>query len=196
MIIKLEDDWDKALEKAVEVLNKGQVIIYPTDTVYGIGADATNIEAVKKVYKIKERDITKPLLVLVSGLRMLLDYFEPNGREILEIQRHFPGPYAFILKTRKKMLFGEKEIGVRVPNHYFCRKVSEELGKPIITTSANISGKKAPSSIEKIENKIKERVDLIIDGGISKHKYASTVVNIREKKIIRKGAGDYSFNYD
>ena len=195
-MISLREDWDLALEKGVETLKKGGVMVYPTDTVYGIGGDATNIEVVKRVYRIKKRDPAKPLLVMVSGLKMLLDYFEPTGREILEIQRKLPGPYAFILKARKKMLFGEEEIGVRVPDHFFCRKLSEELGKPIITTSANISGNKAPISVDELEEEIKKNVDLIIDGGKAKYSHSSTVVNIREKKIIRQGAGEYSFNYD
>ncbi len=196
MIIRLEEDWDRAIEEATKIIKKGGIVVYPTDTVYGIGGDATKIEVVKKIYSIKKRDLKKPLLVLVSGLKMLLDYFEPNGREILEIQKHFPGPYAFILKTRKKLLFGEEEIGVRVPDHYFCRKLSEEVGKPIITTSANISGEEPPASIDKISEEIKDKVGLIIDGGISKYKYSSTVVNIREKRIIRQGIASYSFDYD
>lgn len=193
MIIKLEEDWDLALEKGVDILKKGGVIAYPTDTVYGIGGDATNIEVVKRVYKLKKRDFNKPLLVLVSGLKMLLEYFEPNVEELTEIQKYLPGPYAFILKTRKKMLFGEEEIGVRVPNHFFCRKLSEELGKPIITTSANISGSNPAISVDSLEDEIKRGVDLVIDGGVSKYKFSSTVVNIREKRIIRKGYGEYSF---
>ncbi len=193
-IINLSSQWDEALERSLEILRKGGVIVYPTDTVYGVGGDSTNLKVVERVYSIKEREKNKPLLVMVSGLKMLLEYFEPTGKELLAIQRHLPGPYAFILRTRKKLLFGEKEVGVRVPNHFFCRKLCEELGNPIITTSANISGNSPPVELKDLDKKIVERVDLVIDGGRLKYGISSTVVNIREKKIIRRGYYDFSFN--
>lgn len=193
MIISLRDEWDKALEESIKALKNGDVIIYPTDTVYGIGADATNEKAVERIYEIKGRSRDKPLSVMVSGLNMLLKYFEPTGEEILTIMKYLPGPYTFILKARERLLFGENEVGVRVPSHYFCRKLSEELGKPIVSTSANISGKESPKEFGEIEPSLIESVAVAVDGGKTLKGTPSTVIHIREKRIIRQGAGPFSF---
>lgn len=191
-IISLKE-WDKAFEKAKQALLKGEVIIYPTDTVYGIGCDALNKEAVKKVYEIKKREISKPLSLLISGLDMLLKYFKPTTKEIEYFMKHMPGPYTFIIESKVAFPYQPKRVGVRVPAHFFGRKLSEEIGKPIITTSANISGKEPALKVEEIEEEIKSSVEVIIDGGEAKYKKPSTVVDIKNKKIIREGAKPFHF---
>lgn len=122
MIINLETQYDEAIEKSVKILKNGGTIVYPTDTLYGLGADATNDEAVKKVFQIKKRSLAKPVSVIVSGLTMLTDYFEPNGKEILVLTKNLPGPYTFILKTSKRIHLGLENVGVRVPSNFFLSK--------------------------------------------------------------------------
>ncbi len=192
-IIDLNDRYEEAIERTVSALKEGKLIIYPTDTVYGIGCDATNESAVNKLYKVKERNRDKPLSVLVGGLGQIIKYFDINGEELMYITKYLPGPYTFILKTKREMPVSKNDkIGVRVPNYVFIRKVALKLGRPIVTTSANISGKNPPKSIYELDE-IKDRADLIINGGTTKEQLPSTVVDIRERKIIRVGAGPFEF---
>lgn len=194
MIVDLQKDWDLALDSCIKALKENKLIIYPTDTLYGIGCNASSDEAVKSIYAVKKRELSKPFSVMVSGLKMLLDFFEPTGEELIVISKYLPGPYSFILKARKRLLFGIDEISVRVPQHYFCRKLCDELGSPIVTTSANLSGDLPCFRFEDLDEKILEKVAISINGGETIFKEGSTVINIRQKEILRKGAGVFSFN--
>ena len=191
MIIRLEKEWDMALKEAIRVVKNKGVFIYPTDTVYGIGGNAFSKEVVERINKIKGRE-RKPYSVLVGNLEMVIRYFEV-GDYLNYITQYLPGPYTFLLKPKIKMAVSNDLVGLRVPDHYFIRKVSIESGLPIITTSANKSGERPPSSIDEIDESIIKSVDLVIDGGESKHKEPSTVVDLINKKILRQGAGLFKF---
>lgn len=195
MIVRLEKGYQKGLEEGLRVLKKGGVLVFPTDTVYGIGGDATNRETVEKIYRIKERDRGKPLAVVMSGLEMIMewcDVYEEGGNIMME---RLPGPYTFILKLKKgKILAGQAEkIGVRVPNHFFLRKLVLDFGAPIIATSANLSGKKDAAGFGEIEKGVVRKADLAIDGGKAALGQPSTVVDLVERKILRNGAGEFEF---
>ena len=191
-VISLSQSYGRALERAVEVLKEGGTIIYPTDTVYGLGCIATNKSAVEKVYSIKKRDRTKPVSVLVGNLNQLIQFFEVD-EHMPYIYRYMPGPYTFIVEAKPPLsdVLG-KRIGLRVPDHFFCRKLAVEVQAPIVTTSANISGEKPASSFDEIDE-VLDKVDLAIDGGSLKYAQPSTVVDLIEKKIIRQGAGSFAF---
>ena len=192
-ILRLSNEYTEALNAAVDTIIGGGVLVYPTDTLYGIGCDATNKDAVDKVYEIKKRDRDKPVSVLVGGLSQLIKYFDINGEELNYLTRYLPGPYTFLLKPKVKMYVSNNEkVGVRVPNHIFIRKVALRSGKPIVTTSANISGKEPPTSINDVKD-ILDKIDLAIDGGETKHTGPSTIVDIEERKIIRQGVGVFEF---
>lgn len=193
MKIKLEE-YTKAHSEGVRILKKGGIIVFPTDTVYGMGGDATNEKVAERIYEIKQRE-GKPLAVIMSGLDMIMKWcelYEESGKIIME---YLPGPYTFILKLKKgKTLACQKEkIGVRVPNHFFLRKLVENFGKPIIATSANISGEKDAICFEEIDKRILKAMDLGIDGGKTVLEQASTVVDLVDRKILRKGAGEFAF---
>ena len=190
MIISLEKEWDRALEEAVEVLKAGGLIIYPTDTAYGLGGDATRQDVVEKIYEIKERPKGKPLSLLFSSLPMIEEWCDVGEYKDI-LQRYLPGPYTFIVRAKRPLPVGEK-VGIRVPHYYFARLLARELGRPITATSANISGGKTPHSVEELDE-IRERVDLIIDGGPSPVGGVSTVVDLIEKKILRKGSGVFEW---
>lgn len=190
MILNLKYEWDKALNEAVKIIKNDGILIYPTDTVYGIGGNGLKKEVVEKINKIKNRR-KKPYSVLVGNLDMIIKYFKiENYRYLLQ---YLPGPYTFLLEPKIKMPVSDNLVGLRVPDHYFIRKVSIETGVPIITTSANKSGNKPPLTINEIEKSILKDVDLVIDGGISKYKGPSTVVDLVNKRIVRKGVGEFKF---
>ena len=193
MKLVLEEEYTEALRKAVEVLKGGGIIIYPTETVYGIGGNALDAEVVEKIRRIKGRG-EKPFSVIMGSLEMVRKYCKAEGKTLQHLMEHLPGAYTFILEEKAPAPFSEKgKIGVRVPLHHFLRKVVLEAGVPLIGTSANLSGKKPSTTLSEVDDKLLEQADLIIDGGKTHFSEPSTVVDLAEKRIIRKGAGEFSF---
>lgn len=179
------------IEGAIEALKEGKIIIYPTDTVYGIGASVFNIEAIKKVYSMKKRSLNKPLSICVSNIEDIykIAYLDRDTEE--KLNDIFPGPFTVILK-KKEILpsilsAGSSKIGIRIPDSKVCIELSREF--PITTTSANLSGEKIPESIEEILKQLGNNIDLILDAGIYRHGIHSTVIDmtVSPPKILRKG---------
>ncbi|MBU0586660.1 threonylcarbamoyl-AMP synthase [Candidatus Micrarchaeota archaeon] len=193
MIVSLENEYNKAMVDALSILKKAGTVIIPTDTVYGLCCDASSKDAIEKVYEIKKRDGKKPLAVLMNSLFMIKEWCEVPDEELLI--EHLPGPFTFILKLKNgKELAGLKEkVGIRVPNYIFARKLVEGFGKPLALTSANLSGEKDVWSINDLDRKIANSTDLIVDGGETQFKGASTVVDLVEKKILRQGVKEFHF---
>lgn len=183
------EDFDLALRKAKEAIKKDGLIIYPTDTVYGIGCNALSRKAVEKVYLLKGREEKKPLSIVVSDIEMLKQYCVVGEKEMETMERFLPGPYTLLLKRKKKIAAasGEK-IGIRVPEHFFIITLVRQLGVPIVSTSANRKGGKPPAKIEEIDGRIRRGVSVIIDGGRCRHGKGSTVIDLIEGKVLRKGA--------
>lgn len=191
--ISLEDDYEKAFEEAKEVLASGGVIIYPTDTVYGIGGDARKKGVVERIHKIKKTGET-PFSALLGGISMVKEYAVVDGDALKAIMEVFPGATTLILKARKKLpIVQDGKIGVRVPEHIFMRKLSLALEMPIITTSANLSGEKPPVCLEDVNRAVLEKVDLAIDGGKTLYAMPSTIVDVVDKKVLRVGVGEIVF---
>lgn len=173
-----------------EALQSGKVVIYPTDTVYGIGCDATNRNAVLRVYSIKKRDPSKPVSVIMSSIKMIKEYCEVNPEQQKLIEMHLPGPFTFILKQKKPLACDTPgTLAVRIPEYAPIVKACEMLGKPIVTTSANISGSKESWSVNAIETEIATKVDFVFDGGPCKYRGPSTVYDCVTNKITRQGVG-------
>jgi len=174
-------------KKAIE--NKG-IIIYPTDTVYGIGGDATDIEVVQKVREIKGAKKTKSMSVIMSDLEMIKDYCELDVNEDFTLKKYLPGPYTFILKLHRPLpVTSDLTLGVRIPEHNFSHQLSEAVGKPIISTSANKTGEDPPRSFQEVDKSILEKADIAIDGGFTRYSGPSDVIDLVNKKVIRKGLG-------
>ncbi len=182
-----------AVGKVVAVLKKGGVAVLPTETMYGLAADATNEKAVARIFKIKRRKESKQLLVIVGNLKMAKEWFH-FSRHAAILSRFFPAPLTLVVETKKKLapsLSSSNSIAFRVPAHSFCREVSKKLGKPITATSANISGELAIFSFKTIVQLFGDEVDLIIDAGTLPRSKPSTIVNCIETPfIVRKGAFD------
>lgn len=158
---------NEEIKKAIEVLQSGGVILYPTDTIWGIGCDATNEKAVEKVYQIKKRAETKSMLVLIDSAAKLNGYVEEIPDMAWDLIELTTKPLTIIYPNSKnlaKNLVGEdKSVGMRITNEEFSRKLCQRFRKPIVSTSANVSGQKSPTFFSDISNEIKEAVDYIVD---------------------------------
>ncbi len=133
------------LNKAISILEKGGVIICPTDTVYGFLADASNKKAVAKIYKIKKRPKSKPLPVFVSSIKMARELAEINDRQEKVLKKYWPGAYTFVLPKKKG-----GTIALRMPKHAFLQKLLKKIDRPLVQTSVNISGQEPLKSAEQI----------------------------------------------
>jgi L-threonylcarbamoyladenylate synthase len=184
---------EQAMHAAAKVVLEGGIIICPTDTIYGIGADATNEKAVRRIYSIKGRDDSKPMLVLADSIAMADTYaFGVSSTDWPA--RYWPGPITFVFKARNSIpavVTGERgTIGIRVPQHKFCLDLVKAIGKPIISTSANLSGMNGGDRIDEIERQFADSVDMIINAGNVHDVLPSTIVDVTGKtpKILRQGA--------
>jgi len=192
-IIDLHKSFEKALEKSVSILNKGGLIVFPTDTVYGLAAKYDETEAVERIYQVKGRDQTKALAVLIANLDQLKNIstgISENGMKLTTL--YWPGALTIILEKRddlKVPLSNDNSIGIRIPNDPFVQQLSERIG-PLATTSANRSGYPSTNKVEDVLEQIGDWVDLIVDGGESEGGIPSSVVDCRgdEIRILREGA--------
>jgi len=187
-IVKLTnnpDNTNDAVFLAINALNKGGLVIYPTETVYGIGADATNQNAIDKLLNYKSRREGKPLSIAVTDQAMAKNFVELNDQAIQFYQRFLPGPYTIVSKDKGKLAKGVASefstLGIRVSSHPLINKLVEGFTKPITATSANSSGKKRPYSIldilDNISDKQKNLIDLIIDAGTLPKNEPSIVID-------------------
>jgi L-threonylcarbamoyladenylate synthase len=175
------------IARAVNVLNKDGVVIYPTETVYGLGGNAFSLNAVRKVLMIKKRSAQEPLSLAVSSFEMLeeIAYVDEIARDF--IAKFLPGPITILLLKKPIVpdfvTSGSNVIGIRFPDHKIALELISAFGKPITSTSANISGEPAPRSAEEV----KVKADFLIDGGKCYYGVASTIVDLINKKIVRVG---------
>ncbi len=154
------------VNETVKVLKSGGVILYPTDTIWGLGCDATNEKAVSAIYSIKQRDETKSMLILVDSVEMLSMYVDFIPDVALQLIDATKNPLTIIYpkgKNLAKNLFAtDGSIGVRIVKNDFCAAMIKEFGKPVVSTSANSAGKKSPLGYFDIENEIKMAADFIV----------------------------------
>ena len=166
---------------------KKGIVVYPTETVYGIGADIFSEEALKKVFKIKKRSHDKPVSVAVSRFEMMHELAYIGEDEKRFIERLLPGPVTVLLRKKEKvpesLTSASELVGIRYPKHEITLKLIELAGVPITSTSANVSGEPAPKKVKEI----KISADYILDGGECRGE-PSTVVDLVNRKILRKGA--------
>ena len=181
----------KEVEKACKVLENGGVIVYPTDTVWGIGCDATNEEAIKKVYKIKQRNSSNPMLCLINDHLMLKNYLKSVPKESTKILQEAVLPTTIIYNHSiniSKLLLGENDsIGFRIVDNEFCKRLIEKLKKPIVSTSANLSGYKSAYNLKEINTKILKEVDYVVNLPSTKScNSASSIIKINLDGTISK----------
>jgi len=182
------------INKVIKVIKKGGVIVCPTDTVYGLIADAMNKKAVKKVFQIKKRTFQKPIPVFVKNLRMAKSLAVINKKQEKFLEKFWPGKITAILRAKEKLPKGilkNGKIGLRIPNYKLLNILLEKLNFPLTGTSANISGRPASTKIKKILNQLenqKHKPDLILDAADLKPSLPSTVIDAEGFRVLRKGA--------
>ena len=199
MLVEINPDnpQPRMIQKVTEILKKGGVIAYPTDTYYGIGCDIMNKKAIRKVYQLKSRDMKKPFSFICSGLKNISSYAKVSNYAYKTMKRLLPGPYTFILEgskaVPKMMLTKRKTAGIRVPDHPICLEIVETLGNPIISTSAATPEGDIFYAASFIHDYFGSRIDMIIDGGPVAGEPSSVIsLHNDEPEILRKGIGDVS----
>lgn len=181
--MKVVNADEDGLRKAVEVLKKGGVVAHSTDTCFGLAADISNKEAVRRVALIKKSPIHKPLSVIVRGIKDVEKIAEVSHEQLEFIYNYLPGPYTVIVpkKTHCEYQNFERTIGIRIPRHPLSIKLVDMLDRPITTTSANITKGKAMYSVEEIRKTFAREIfqpDIIIDSGPIPKKPPSRIVNL------------------
>ncbi len=182
-----------AISACVDALSNGGLAVFPTETVYGIGADAFNRQALESLYAKKQRPLDKPLLMHVSSLEMAeeIAFLDDTSRQL--IKRFAPGPLTLVVKAKSNLpsiaLAGGDTVGLRFPSNEIFIEISKAFGKPIAATSANISGEKSAVRSAELAN-ITHVADVVIDGGECMLGLESTIVSMvgEKPKILRRGS--------
>jgi L-threonylcarbamoyladenylate synthase len=189
------ENVEKAAERAAAVLRAGGVVLYPTDTLYGLGADAFSDEAVAKVYAIKGRDVKKPIHAIVADIAMMEQYAEVNDAARALADTFLPGPLTLVLKKKTEFNSGIAKnigtIGFRIPRNDFCLALAKIFGAPFTTTSANKAGEETRQTVEAVLEQIGDAgIELAIDAGELPSSKPSTVVDLSgaEPRVVREGA--------
>jgi len=200
MIIKIypENPNHRQISKIIEILQKGGIIIYPTDSVYGMGCDIHNHKAVERIAKLKGIKPDKAQFsIICHSLSQLSDYTRPISNNVFKLmKKNLPGPFTFILKANNKVpnLFqsNKKTVGIRIPNNNIVLEIVKEFGSPLLTTSVHDEDEilEYTTDPELIHENFNEIVDLVIDGGYGQN-VPSTIVDCttEEPEIIRQGIG-------
>ncbi len=178
------------IDKTVKILREGGTILYPTDTIWGIGCDATNQKAVERIYKIKKRVEGKSLLVLVDSPESINRYVKNVDPVILELVSNYDRPLTVIYPGAKNVARGvvasDRTIGIRVVRDEFCKRLIRQLGRAVVSTSANLSGEPAPLVFAQISDQVKNEVDYVVD------LYQDRIRTMKPSRIIRiKEKGDF-----
>lgn len=185
----------RLIRKVVEVLEKGGVIGYPTDTIYGVGCDLFNQEAIRKIHRLKKMEGKKPLSFICSDLKDISRYAYVSNYAYKMMKRYLPGPYTFILKATKPVpkiaMTKQNTVGIRIPDNKICLNLVRELGHPIISTSVYKPDESLYNDPAEIEERFGKQLDLVIDGGVIVAEHSS-IVDLTDEfpKVIRKGKGD------
>jgi tRNA threonylcarbamoyl adenosine modification protein (Sua5/YciO/YrdC/YwlC family) len=195
--INPQNPQPRLIRKVVEVLRTGGIVVYPTDTYYGIGCDLMDPKAIERIYQLKRRDKSKPFSFICSDLTNISQYAKVSNYAYRTMKRLLPGPYTFILEGSKLvpkiMLTKRKTAGIRVPDNAICLALVRELGHPIITTSATTAEGESFHDASLIHDHFGKQVDVVIDGSLVSGEPSSIVALIDDApQVIRRGAGDVS----
>ena len=178
---------DNQLYEALEVLRKRGILLYPTDTVWGIGCDATNDKAVERIYQLKQSANKKSMLVLLDKIDKVSLYIQKVPDVAWQLFEVAEKPLTLILPEARgvaeNLIPEEKTLGIRIPHHEFCQELIHKLNRPLVSTSANISGQPTPATFSEISKEIIDGVDLVID-----QQYEGTPTK-KASSIIKVGPG-------
>ncbi|MEG3640928.1 L-threonylcarbamoyladenylate synthase [Magnetococcus sp. PR-3] len=191
-----ENPQARLVKQAAQILQQGGVIVYPTDTTYGLGCLMSNRKGVERIVRIKQLSDTHQLTLLCADLSDISNYARVDNGCYRLLKRFLPGPYTFVLEASrevpKKILPRRKTIGLRVPDHNICHALLEEVGEPLLSTSVRLPGyEDIYTDPSLIRDALEHQVELVIDGGILPE-HPSTIIDMTsgQPELIREGAGE------
>ncbi|HIE34144.1 MAG TPA: threonylcarbamoyl-AMP synthase [Candidatus Altiarchaeales archaeon] len=190
-ILKINPDKpeDDLVLIVARYLRNGKILVYPTDTVYGLGC-SINSDNIRRIFDVKRRDRKNPLSVAFPDMEMLKKYVFLGNKEEKFIRKHIDEPYTFVVRKRDSIpdivTSGRDTVGARIPNLRITREIIKMANTPIITTSANISGKEAPADFNEIDERIKRMADLLIDSCKCRVGKPSRIIDLVRDKVIRE----------
>lgn len=196
--INPENPQPRLIQQVCDRLKKGGVIAYPTDTTYGLGCDIFSRQGVRTIYQIKQRDARKPFSFICADLSDAARYAHVSNVAFKIMKRHLPGPYTFVLEATRvvpdSLVTRQKTVGIRIPDDQIALAIVRELGHPLVTTSANLSGEEPLHDPHEIEQQMGRQLDLVVDGGIRLGD-PSTVISLIDDRIevLREGSGETSW---
>lgn len=200
MLLEINPDnpQPRLIQRVVECLKQGGVIVYPTDTTYGLGCDIFNKKGVKKIYQIKQRDPRKPFSFICADLSDVSNYAQVSNFAFKTMKRNLPGPYTFVLEATRVvpdlLATRQRSVGIRIPANAIALAIVRELGHPLVTTSANLSGEEPLHDPELIHEQMGKMVDLVIDGGVQLGDPSSIISLVNDQvEVLRQGSGDTSW---
>lgn len=192
--INCQQPKKKLINQLTVILKNNGLIIFPTETVYGIGTLINNRKGIKKIYTLRRRPKNKALLILIASKKELNRYAYLNLAAKKIINHFWPGPLTIILKKKKSVpnfiTAHQKTVAIRMPENKFLLNLIKKTGQPIVAPSANLSGQKSPLTVQEISKDFFGKVDLILDGGQTKYQKESTILDLTGKKakVLREGA--------
>lgn len=196
MLLEINPDnpQPRLIAQVVRCLQDGGVIAYPTDTTYGIGCSIFNKKGLERIYQVKQRDKRKPFSFICSDLAEVSRYARLTNVAFKAMKRCLPGPYTFVLEASREvpdlLTTRQKTVGIRIPDNRICMAIVKELGAPIVTTSANLTGEEPVGDPFEIQRIFGNGLDLVVDGGLLATD-VSTVINMvgDRPEVLRQGAG-------
>ncbi|MDT0675979.1 L-threonylcarbamoyladenylate synthase [Autumnicola musiva] len=190
----MKDDFKTEIQETIAILKRGGTILYPTDTVWGIGCDATNPDAIDKVFALKKRRESKSLICLVSDFKMLNEYVENVPEVAYDILKYASKPTTVIyddaIRVAENLIAEDNSLAIRVTKDKFCKELIRRFRRPLVSTSANISGEKTPESYSQISPEILKGVDYVVNLHQSKKSAKPSAIiklsNDGKVKVVRK----------
>ena len=188
----------RQINRIVEGLRQGNVIAYPTDTIYGLGCNIFNSKGIKRLYQLKQRDARKPFSFICSDMSDVANYCQVSNFAFRLMKRHLPGPYTFVLEATRQvpnlLVTKQKTVGIRIPDNPIVLSIVHELGHPMVTTSVNETGEEPLVDPVDIDEKFGRSLDMVVDGGVLLGD-PSTVISVIDDTIegLREGTADISW---
>ncbi|GFO65207.1 L-threonylcarbamoyladenylate synthase [Geomonas paludis] len=200
MLLEINPDnpQPRLIAKVVDILKNGGVVAYPTDTTYGIGCSIFSKKGIERIYQIKQRDRKKPFSFICTDMSEIARYARVSNYAFKQLRRLLPGPYTFVLEAATVvpdlLQTKQKTVGIRIPDNAICLAIVKELGAPIVTTSANLSGEDPIGNPWAVEHELGKQLDLVVDGGDLSADVSSVISLIGDRpEVLRKGVGDVSW---
>lgn len=183
------------IARVADILRSDGVIVYPTDTVYGLGCDIRSKKALERVRRIKKLDNKRPLSFVFADLKEIAQYAQVSDSDYKILRRYLPGPYTFVLKATRLVprlvLTKRNEVGIRIPDNRICQALLAEMGNPILSSSVRLPDDQLLDDPKEIDRLYKGQVDLVVDGGVFMPEPSSIVSLLDEvPEVFREGKGD------